>query len=157
MPAKVPIYGDRVVVIVSSGGPQGPQGPPGEGTGGPLSDNSLFSGFGEPSPDLGEVNDHYIDKDTSYLYGPKTEAGWGAGVPLGSGSGSGLVITDVAQTYTQSTPANIWNIVHNLQFNPNITVVDPNGEKVIGAVKYFNSNLISVEFSEPLSGWAYLS
>jgi hypothetical protein len=53
----------------------GPAGDPGL----PGKDGSLIlSGTTAPAPALGKVGDMYLDKNTSNLYGPKTEAGWGS-------------------------------------------------------------------------------
>ncbi|HEY8930359.1 MAG TPA: hypothetical protein VIM55_14260, partial [Mucilaginibacter sp.] len=60
-------------------GPAGPIGPRGNtGTAG----NTVLSGTGAPATTLGKNGDFYIDISAFLIYGPKTSAGWGAGVSL---------------------------------------------------------------------------
>jgi hypothetical protein len=62
-------------------------------------------------------------------------------------------------TYTQcfDLPLIVWTITHNLGTFPSITVVDQNNEIVVGQVNYTNSNIITVTFSVPLKGCAFLN
>ncbi len=62
----------------------GPQGAPGVGAAGPAGPTgpSWRSGAGAPNVSVGAVNDFYLDTAASKYYGPKTAAGWGAGVSL---------------------------------------------------------------------------
>lgn len=83
-------------------GPAGPAGPTGAkgdpgATGAKGTDGTMLrNGTGAPAATLGNVNDFYIDTQNSMLYGPKTDAGWGAGSslkgatgPAGAGGGTG--------------------------------------------------------------------
>ncbi|NML34512.1 hypothetical protein HHL14_27230 [Paraburkholderia sp. G-4-1-8] len=66
-------------------GPAGPEGPSGpEGPAGPTgaAGATLVSGAGAPALDTGAVGDFYLDTTNGVLYGPKTNAGWGAGLSL---------------------------------------------------------------------------
>jgi hypothetical protein len=63
----------------------------------------------------------------------------------------------VAFAHTQQTPSSSWTILHNLNFNPNVTVVDSAGTNVEGEVRYTNPNQLVVVFSSAFSGYAYLS
>jgi hypothetical protein len=63
----------------------------------------------------------------------------------------------VAFAYTQQTASNTWTINHNLNFNPNVTVVDSAGTNVEGEVRYVNSNQLTISFQSAFSGYAYLS
>jgi hypothetical protein len=56
------------------------------------------------------------------------------------------------------TPAqSVWTLVHDLSFVPNVTTTDENGQEILGTVVYVNDTTITVTFSQPVAGWAYLS
>jgi hypothetical protein len=59
--------------------------------------------------------------------------------------------------HNQSTPSNIWNIEHNLDKYPSVTVVDSGGSVVEGEVDYIDRNNITLTFSGAFSGRAYLN
>jgi hypothetical protein len=59
------------------------------------------------------------------------------------------------RTFTQSTPASTWTIVHNMGTYPKITTVDNGGALIEGNVTYASANVITVEFSPAVSGKAY--
>ncbi len=69
-------------------GPQGPAGPPGN------RGKSFYSGHGVPSEDLGNAGDHYVDRDTPNLYGPKGSESWGDPVLFGTSLYSGEGVPD---------------------------------------------------------------
>ena len=54
-------------------------------------------------------------------------------------------------------PQTVWTLVHDLSFMPNVTTTDENGQEILGTVVYANDTTIIVTFSQPVSGWAYLS
>lgn len=60
-------------------------------------------------------------------------------------------------TFTQGTPSALWTIVHNLGKFPSVSVVDSAESIVQGAVTYINSNQLSIQFSAPFSGQAFLN
>ena len=51
----------------------------------------------------------------------------------------------------------IWTIQHNYNKFPSITTVDSSGNVVVGDIFYNDSNLITVTFSAPFSGTAFLN
>lgn len=63
--------------------------------------------------------------------------------------------------HIQSTEAEVWSVVHNLGYNPNVTTVLVNSDgtetEVHGLVTYLDINTLRIEFNEPTSGKAYLS
>ena len=59
--------------------------------------------------------------------------------------------------HTQSIAAEEWVIAHGLGRYPSIIVVDSSGEEVEGGVTYDSSNKITVRFSAPFGGYAYLN
>jgi hypothetical protein len=66
-------------------------------------------------------------------------------------------VQPVAYTYVQNSPAVLWRIVHNLNFYPNITVIDSGGSQIEGEVNYLDSNSLVLTFTSAFSGHAYLS
>lgn len=59
--------------------------------------------------------------------------------------------------FSQSIANNIWNINHNLNKYPSVTVIDSAGTEVIGDIKYTDSNNIIITFSNQFTGKAYLN
>lgn len=70
--------------------------------------------------------------------------------PVGAGG-------DLTYTHTQSVPASVWTIAHNLGKHPSVTVVDSAGSVVIGDVQYTSANALTVTFAGGFSGTAYLN
>ena len=60
-------------------------------------------------------------------------------------------------THTQSVSSATWTITHNLGFSPAVSVVDSGGNHVIGDVNYVSVNALTISFSAPFGGSAYLS
>lgn len=82
--------------------------------------------------------------------GPAGEPG-PAGPP---GPGSGAVFYHV---HSQLAPSPQWWIDHNLGMRPSVTVTDSAGAVVIGDVVYVSDHSLTVSFSHPFGGHAYLS
>ena len=59
--------------------------------------------------------------------------------------------------FDQSVAASHWDVVHNLGFYPNVTVVDSAGTEVEGNVVYINANELTIDFNSPFAGQAFLS
>ena len=59
--------------------------------------------------------------------------------------------------HTQSLVSDTWVVNHNLDFYPNVTVVDSGGNIYEGEIAYNSSNQITITFSLAFSGTAYLS
>ena len=59
--------------------------------------------------------------------------------------------------FTKSTPDSIWEITHDLDKYPNVTVVDRAGSVVIGDITYTSKSALTVTFSAAFSGKAYLN
>lgn len=61
-------------------------------------------------------------------------------------------------TYTQLAPSTLWIITHDLGFRPaGVQVHDNAGQEIVGQVEYPSLNVVTIEFSAPVSGVAYLS
>lgn len=69
----------------------------------------------------------------------------------------GILGSDKTYIYNQSVPSSIWTITHNLDKYPSVTVVDSAGTVVIGEVTYISKFIITLTFSSPFSGLAYLN
>ena len=65
------------------------------------------------------------------------------------------VIDDKTYVYTQTTSTDVWNIQHNLNKYPSVTVVDSGGSVVVGETVYIDSNNVKITFSSAFSGKAY--
>jgi len=59
--------------------------------------------------------------------------------------------------FSQAMPAATWTVTHNLEKYPSVTVVNSAGEVVFGAVKYTSLNSLTITFTNPFSGTAYLN
>jgi hypothetical protein len=66
-------------------------------------------------------------------------------------------VTNIAYVHTQGTAEATWNIVHNLNFYPNVTTMDSTGAICEGEITYTNPNSLTVTFTAAFSGTAYLS
>lgn len=69
----------------------------------------------------------------------------------GGGSGSG----DLTYIHEQSVPAVEWQVTHNLNKYPSVTVVDSAKTTICGEVTYINPNSLIITFSSAFSGTAY--
>jgi hypothetical protein len=122
------------VVEVSSVGPQGPQG------------RGILHGNGSPSNEIGIDGEFYIDTVINKIYGPKTLGEWGEPVSLGG-----------TYTHIQDIASSTWVINHNLEYYPNVEIVNSAGVSVIGDYQFINPNVVVATFADPFAGKAYLS
>lgn len=129
-------------VIISDTGQPGPRG------------NSILNGTQTPTstfPSNAVEGDFYLKIPEYLLYGPrKYDGDWGDPVDL-------FTLPESFHVHTQNTPSNSWVVDHNLQYFPNVTVVDSGETQVEGNVIYNNINRVTIEFSTAFSGKAYLS
>jgi hypothetical protein len=79
---------------------------------------------------------------------------WGEQAGQSGGSGPG---GDVFFTFTQTVASATWNVRHNLGKCPAVSVVDSSGHQVIGDVSYENLDSLTILFSAPFAGAAYLN
>lgn len=66
-------------------------------------------------------------------------------------------VSDKKYTHNQIASSTIWNIVHNLNKKPNVTVVDSGDNVCIGEIQYISDNVINIVFNYEFSGKAYLN
>ena len=59
--------------------------------------------------------------------------------------------------FTQGQPATIWNIQHNLNKFPSVSVINNNNVVINGEVTYIDKNNVQINFSAGFSGKAYLN
>ena len=72
------------------------------------------------------------------------------GAPVSAGIDKDMV-------YRQNTPQSEWNINHDLDKFPSVTIVDSANEVVIGEVQYIDENNLTIKFSGAFSGKAFLN
>ena len=68
-----------------------------------------------------------------------------------------IISTDAFFTFTQSSAAATWNIQHALKKFPSVTVIDSANNVVYGDTTYTDENNLTINFSAPFSGKAYLN
>ena len=59
--------------------------------------------------------------------------------------------------FIKSTPDSVWDITHDLDKYPSVTIVDSAGSVVIGDITYTSKSTLTVTFSAAFSGKAYLN
>lgn len=81
------------------------------------------------------------------------------GVPLvGNKTSEELNITsDKNYVYTQAVADSVWEIQHNLNKYPSITIVDSADNVVIGDIVYIDMNNVRITFAASFSGKAYFN
>jgi hypothetical protein len=65
--------------------------------------------------------------------------------------------TTVSFRFIQNTASTTWSISHNLGYYPNVTVVDSTATVCEGDIVYTSANIMTITFSQAISGVAYLS
>ena len=65
-------------------------------------------------------------------------------------------ISGLTYVHYQLIPEATWVIVHNLNRNPSVTVMDSAESLVYGDVQYNSSNQLTISFSSAFSGTAYM-
>ena len=64
---------------------------------------------------------------------------------------------DANFVFTQGIPSATWNITHNLGKFPSVSVADTANQLMYGDTEYINENSLTITFSAPFSGKAYLN
>lgn len=60
-------------------------------------------------------------------------------------------------THLQEVPASVWTIQHNFGFVPNVFIQDVDGVDIEGLIEPVNNSVLTITFSSPVAGTAYLS
>lgn len=58
--------------------------------------------------------------------------------------------------HVQAAPAAVWSITHGLNTFPNVDVVDTANAELLGQVDYVDANSLTITFSSPQTGIAFL-
>jgi len=66
-------------------------------------------------------------------------------------------VVDARLTFSQSTPASVWIIPHNLLKFPSIETVDSSLTEMEGEVVHIDNNNLTITFNKPVSGFAYIN
>ena len=148
---KVIVTENKNKLIISAPGTQGPRG------------NSILNGSGAPAANFGKAGDYYYDIATTRFYGPKSVDNSWSGV-------NSFLLQDPASDYAKvvswelvqvqyDQSKDYWkvDIVHDLNFFPNVTTKDSTDETVETGIIYDSPNKITLTMAQPVSGKAYLS
>lgn len=85
----------------------------------------------------------------------------GTGITLTQPASNEITIAslndDANFIFTQGIPSATWNITHNLGKFPSVSVVDTANQLMYGDTEYINENSLTITFSAPFSGKAYLN
>lgn len=73
------------------------------------------------------------------------------------GAGGGGSGSDANYVHDQQVASAAWSVVHNLGKFPSVTVVDSAGSVVVGDPLYVSANSLSIFFTAPFAGKAYLN
>lgn len=68
-----------------------------------------------------------------------------------------FVVGATTYIHNQQQSTSSWEIEHNLDRFPSVEVVDSAGSVVIGNIVYVDENNITITFSAPFTGKAYLN
>ena len=68
-----------------------------------------------------------------------------------------LVERPISYVHNQGVVSDTWVVNHNLNFYPNVTVIDSSGAVYEGEITYNSVNQLTLTFSVGFSGTAYLS
>jgi|TARA_B110000211_G_scaffold222259_1_gene270762 hypothetical protein len=97
-------------------------------------------------------NDIHINKK---VYDENSSAGL-AGQQLTSTT-TGVVWTDQTFTHNQGGASTTWNVTHNLNKYPSVTIVTSTNVVIIGNVAYNSVNQLTITLANADSGKAYLN
>jgi hypothetical protein len=136
----------EVMVAAEGVGPPGPPGPPGEAA-------QTLVQPDPPDPDEVDldVGDFWIKKPP--VATPQPVFTWDGTdwMPIYGEAGTGGFYT-----HYQMVPAYQWTIMHLLHYEPPVTVENTAGNDVRGSVAYVNEDTVTIDFSEPMTGVAYI-
>jgi hypothetical protein len=119
--------------------------------------------FNEKDPDLitmrYELAVWQSSLDYCNLSGVKTNSkNWlPLNIDLTDACGITIINKGEGKSFHITPPQTVWTLVHDLSFVPNVTTTDEGGQEILGTVVYVNDTTITVTFSQPVAGWAYLS
>jgi hypothetical protein len=100
------------------------------------------------------ISSFYYVKETSELW--RYDGGWKL---IQSKPADSYLeeVKDKHYVYNQAVASQTWNVNHNLNKYPSVTVVDSAGTMVIGEVNYVDKDNLIIKFSAGFSGTVYLN
>lgn len=66
-------------------------------------------------------------------------------------------VSGSAYLYTQTAPAAVWTINHNLGLRPAVTILDAGGNEIEADVTHPSANQLVIRFAIPIAGLARLT
>ena len=124
-------------------GTQGTQGIKGD------SGYSVYTGIIAPNNSTGNNGDVYIYSIANLIY-TKVGGIWTNAQEIASKS-------NWSYTHEQQSNSTVWNITHNLRYNPSVDIIDYGNNNIEGDISYTNTNSLIITLSAPASGYAYLT
>lgn len=70
---------------------------------------------------------------------------------------NGNMLQTATYEYRQDAAAAVWNIEHNLNKYPSVSVVDSGNNVIYGDITYIDKNNLQIKFSAEFGGRAYLN
>lgn len=67
------------------------------------------------------------------------------------------IVNDKNYVHNQIVASNFWEIQHNLDKYPSVSIIDSGNNLVVGEIKYIDSNNIIITFTSVFSGKAYFN
>ena len=104
-------------------------------TNGSFAGGSTSVGIGVPSNSFGTDGDVYIDSNTGIMYIKMSGVWVNQGVRM-----------DVNYEYVQGIPVSVWNVVHNLNKYPTVTILDASGNEIEACTEHINKNNTTISF-----------
>lgn len=93
--------------------------------------------------------------------GPQAKSLWDIWLEAGNPNDPAMFfqqVGGVGYRFVQGTPATEWHITHPLQTGmPAVSLVDSNGEEMYGDVAYLPPHNLTISFSAPVAGEAYMT
>jgi hypothetical protein len=110
---------------------------------------SIYTGDSVPSNTLGNNGDIYIISSNNAIY-KKSGGAWQTPETL-------VAKTNWSYVHEQQTNQTVWNITHNLGYRPSASIIDYGSNNVEADINFVDVNSLTITFSTPMSGYAYLS
>lgn len=143
---KVIVKEQKNNLIISTPGPQGPRG------------RTILNGTGNPANNLGLTGDFYYDVTLNRFIGPKTnDSSWADAKVIILTNSTLTTSWELAQIQGPTDGVYSVEIVHNLGYNPNVTVKSSAGDILEVGIDYNSFNKITLTMAQPFSGTAHLS
>lgn len=118
----------------------------------------LFTDKGNPSGDFNNLRPLVIDLETGYVTTLEPDINDSSN-KIATTKFVKDNIAKIASTfiYEQGIPSAKWNITHNLNKYPSVTIVDSALSEVVGDIQYIDENNVLIKFSSEFSGKAFFN